>query len=263
MAVPATDVSTVRVNGVDHPVELPNFAPPPTVWQRRRPSLSAAMSSRRRRIFRFACVPSDAGRDDEATIVEEIDLGWRTAVLRRCGHDERRRSRPSLPCGGRSFSPDSWRVALASRLLDAWGVTCLDPRHVVEMGTRFRGFVASGGLRRVLSREVPIIYRVGDRTMSGCLDVVVETPDAIMVVDHKSFPWRPHAVARTGEKTRRTIAPLSARRSRRRCRFRRRLNWLYICQLPARFSWSNETARRTNLSSLSAIVEREGAWSRG
>ena len=107
---------------------------------------------------------------------------------------------------------NSWRVALASRLLDAWGVTCLDPRHVVEMGTRFRGFVAGRWPQAVVSREAPILYRVGDRTMSGRLDVVVETPDAIIVVDHKSFP-RPHAVARAGEEARRTVAPL--RRGRR------------------------------------------------
>jgi hypothetical protein len=188
MVVPATDVSTVRVNGVDHPVRVAEFyasadgvATAPSVafgGSINTPTTHLPLRLR----------PSDAGRDDEATIVEEIDLGWRMpfsgasdmasvgeAVHRFLAADDPSRH-------------DSWRVALASRLLDAWGVTCLDPRHVVEMGTRFRGFVAGRWPQAVVSREAPILYRVGDRTMSGRLDVVVETPDAIIVVDHKSFP---------------------------------------------------------------------------
>jgi hypothetical protein len=60
---------------------------------------------------------------------------------------------------------EAWRVTLASRLLDAWGVTCFDPRHVVEMSSRFHAFIDTRWPQCILRREAPIVYRVGDQTM--------------------------------------------------------------------------------------------------
>jgi ATP-dependent exoDNAse (exonuclease V) beta subunit len=188
MAVPTAEVSSVRVNNVDHPVRVAEFqasadgvasAPSVAFGGPVNPPTSHLPLRLR---------PSDAGRDDEAEIVDEVDLGWRlpfsgSSDMASVGEAIHRFLAADDPS-----RDDSWRVALASRLLDAWGFTCLDPRHVVEMGTRFRGFVDKHWPGAVLRREAPINYRIGDRTMSGRLDVVVETPDAIIVVDHKSFP---------------------------------------------------------------------------
>lgn len=80
------------------------------------------------------------------------------------------------------------RLALAIRLLEAWGVTGLDPRDVVTMGDRFRAFVAARWPDGVLRREAPVSHRLGDQTLSGRIDAVVETPEEIIVIDHKSFP---------------------------------------------------------------------------
>ncbi len=188
MAVPVGDVSTVRVNGVDHPVRVAEFRASDDGFAT---APSVALSADAVALTTYLPLrlrPSDAERDAEATIVEEVDLGWRlpfggAADMTSVGEAVHRFLAADDPSRG-----DTWRVALASRLLDAWGVTCLDPRHVVEMGTRFRAFVDKRWPGAVLRREAPIIYRVGDRTMSGRLDVVVETSDAIIVVDHKSFP---------------------------------------------------------------------------
>jgi ATP-dependent exoDNAse (exonuclease V) beta subunit len=99
---------------------------------------------------------------------------------------------------------DERRSALAKRLLDAWGVTGLDPRDVVTMGSRFRTFVDTRWPDAILRREAPIIYRMGNRTLSGRIDVFVETTDAIIVIDHKSFPgarsqWLDQARRYTGQ----------------------------------------------------------------
>ena len=32
------------------------------------------------------------------------------------------------------------------------------------------------------------MQRIGDRTLKGRLDAVVDTPDAMIVIDHKSYP---------------------------------------------------------------------------
>ena len=92
------------------------------------------------RIFRFACVPATP-----SATTRRHRRGSRsrlaTAVRRRGGHDARRRSRPSLSRGGRTFAwALAWRVALAQRLFAAWGVPGFDPRDVVDDGDRFREF---------------------------------------------------------------------------------------------------------------------------
>lgn len=85
------------------------------------------------------------------------------------------------------------RIDLAKRQLAAWSVTGLDPRDIVTMGSRFRTFIDQRWPGGALKRETPIIWRVGERTMSGRIDAIVETPDVIVVIDHKSFPGRASA----------------------------------------------------------------------
>ena len=191
MAVPVGDVSTLRVNGVDHTVRVAEFrgsddgiATAPSVAFGAFGANGAPPVSH----LQLRLRPSDGGRDDEATIVEAVDLGWRLPFSGATDMTSVGEAIHRFLAADDPSRVDAWRVAVASRLLNAWGATYLDPRHVVEMGTRFRAFVDKRWPGAVLRREAPIIYRVGDRTMSGRLDVVVETSDAIVVVDHKSFP---------------------------------------------------------------------------
>ncbi len=84
--------------------------------------------------------------------------------------------------------PEQGRIQMAARLLESWGVSGFDPRDVVTMGDRFRKFVAGNWPGSTLRREPPILQRIGDRTLRGRLDVVVETDSEIVLIDHKSFP---------------------------------------------------------------------------
>jgi ATP-dependent exoDNAse (exonuclease V) beta subunit len=136
----------------------------------------------------LAIKPSAEGRADDAIIAEKVALGGRLPFA----------GKPDMNLVGEALhrflaaDDPSWddarRQALAKRLLDAWGVTGFDPRDVVTMGTRFRNFIESRWPDSVLRREAPITHRMGSRTLSGRLDVIVETSDVIIVIDHKSFP---------------------------------------------------------------------------
>jgi hypothetical protein len=136
----------------------------------------------------LALKPSDGDAVEDAKIIEDIDLGHRLPFA----------GTPDIASVGEAIhrflaaDDPEWdvgrRVALAKRLLDAWGVAALDPRDVVTMGSRFRDFIGKRWPGAVLRREAPIICRVGDRTLSGRIDLVVETPEVIVVFDHKSFP---------------------------------------------------------------------------
>jgi ATP-dependent exoDNAse (exonuclease V) beta subunit len=137
-----------------------------------------------------ALKPSGEETIEDAKIVEEIDLGARlpfagTPDMANVGEALHRFLAADDPAWD-----DARRVVLAKRLLAAWGVGGLDPRDVVTMGSRFRGFVDKRWPDAVLRREAPIVCRMGDRTLSGRIDAVVETPDVIVVFDHKSFPGR-------------------------------------------------------------------------
>ena len=188
ISIPSGTASTLHVSGVAHPVRVAEFR-----------ALDADVTNAPRAAFEVQYAPpktflplrlrpSDAEGDEMAGIAEEIDLGWRlpfsgAANMTMVGEAVHRFLAADDPS-----REDAWRTALATRLLDGWRVTCLDPRHVVEMGTRFRRFASERWPGAVLRREVPLIYRIGDRTMSGRLDAVLETGDAIVIVDHKSFP---------------------------------------------------------------------------
>lgn len=56
------------------------------------------------------------------------------------------------------------------------------------MSDRFRRFERAQWPNANVRREAPVILRLGDRTLYGRLDVVVETPEAIVIIDHKSLP---------------------------------------------------------------------------
>ena len=186
--IPAPGDARMRVNGEEHAVGVrvlepaesegltalsEDFISPPVV-----PPIYEPLALR----------PSSAGGENAARIIEEIDLGARLAFagsldMKSVGEAVHR----FLAADDPEFAHDR-RVELAQRLLDAWGVTGLDARDVVKMGDRFRAFVSIRWPAGILRREAPITQRIGDQTLSGRIDAVVETEQEIIIIDHKSFP---------------------------------------------------------------------------
>ena len=136
----------------------------------------------------LAIRPSAEGGLEVARVVEEVNLGARLPFA----------GKPDMTLVGealhRFLAADNlaWdeekRVALAARLLGAWGVVGFDPRDVVAMGGRFWRLVAERWPDAILRREAPINRRVGDCTLAGRLDLVIDAPSEIVVFDHKSYP---------------------------------------------------------------------------
>ncbi len=204
VAVPNTPATKMTINGVEHGVRVETLAPadPPVVETL---SHDYASSVETAPVFEpLALRPSDAAEDKTARIVEEIDLGVRlpfagTPDMAQVGEALHR----FLAADDPAFPSDK-RIALATRLLDVWGVTGLDARDVVTMSDQFRAFVANKWPDGVLRREAPITHRIGGQTLSGRIDAVIETPDEIVVIDHKSFPggraqWQAQAEKYSGQ----------------------------------------------------------------
>ncbi|MGO8739731.1 UvrD-helicase domain-containing protein [Rhodoblastus sp.] len=204
IVVPKAGATKMNVNGVEHGVHVETLAPadPPVVETLSHDYASHVETAP---VFEpLALRPSDAAEDKTACIVEEIDLGARLPFagspdMAQVGEALHR----FLAADDPTFPSDK-RIALATRLLDAWGVTGLDPRDVVTMSDRFRAFIAKRWPNGVLRREAPITHRIDGRTLSGRIDAVIQTPDEIIVIDHKSFPggraqWQAQAEKYVGQ----------------------------------------------------------------
>lgn len=132
--------------------------------------------------------PSNLEAVEFAKILYEIDLGGRLPLIGAC----------DMTLVGEAIhrflaaDDPSWlkekREQLAKNILNAWQVTALDPRDVVIMGSRFRKCIEDKWPQASIHREAPVVWRNGDRTLSGRIDIYLELPDRIIVIDHKSFP---------------------------------------------------------------------------
>ncbi|WBK02213.1 UvrD-helicase domain-containing protein [Methylocystis parvus] len=191
LAAPELGCIEVKVNGNPHAVRV--YAPSPLDESASAdPIVGFSGPEEYPRTFPpLTLKPSEGGAVEDTTITEEIDLGARLPFAGSLEMDRVGEAIHRFLAADNPAWDEARRVVLAKRQLDAWGVMGLDPRDVVTMGSRFRRFVEKRWPGAVLKREAPIVYRIGDRTMSGRIDAVAETPDVIVVFDHKSFPGAP------------------------------------------------------------------------
>jgi ATP-dependent helicase/nuclease subunit A len=87
----------------------------------------------------------------------------------------------------------SHRLELARRLLTASNLEALlAPEALVRAGDQLRAWVASRWPAATWHRELPLTAAVstprGTRRVQGTLDLLLETPEGVVIIDHKSFP---------------------------------------------------------------------------
>jgi ATP-dependent exoDNAse (exonuclease V) beta subunit len=85
------------------------------------------------------------------------------------------------------------RLACAKRLLGGAGMSGLvQPESLLEASSQFQGWVAARWPGAHWRREVPIDAFIpsaaGERRLSGIIDLLLETDDGCVIVDHKTFP---------------------------------------------------------------------------
>jgi ATP-dependent helicase/nuclease subunit A len=81
------------------------------------------------------------------------------------------------------------RLEIARRLLKNWRTDGLDPEEFLVAGDRLWDYILKRyGAGSIYHREWPVHLRVGEQKLSGWIDLLVETKEGYVVVDHKSFP---------------------------------------------------------------------------
>lgn len=101
------------------------------------------------------------------------------------------------------------RFKLAARLITAFAIDAFAPQAFLDASDAFADFVRSQLPGARWLREIPIEARIasplGERAIDGRMDLLLETDDALIIVDHKSFPgageaaWRQKAADLSGQ----------------------------------------------------------------
>lgn len=96
------------------------------------------------------------------------------------------------------------RLQKASTILERFGVKELSPESLIIAGDRLKSFIQDRYPEAKIYTEWPIIGRVDNRRSNGRIDMLLETLEGYVLIDHKSFPgrlqeWEQRAIANFGQ----------------------------------------------------------------
>ena len=133
------------------------------------------------------------GNDSRASIVETpIEIGERLPIS---GHPDMRLLGEAVHGflgSDSSDRPMAQREAMAKEALDRWGVGgTLVPTSLIDASKRLDRFIADRWPQARQHREVPVFSRIGDQRANGRIDLLLETDDGFVIIDHKTFPGAP------------------------------------------------------------------------
>jgi len=88
--------------------------------------------------------------------------------------------------------PIAERESMAKQALDRWSVGgALLPTSLIEASKRLDRFTTDRWPGARHHREMPVFSRIGDQRISGRIDLLIETNEGFVVIDHKTFPGAP------------------------------------------------------------------------
>ena len=96
--------------------------------------------------------------------------------------------------------PRNQRLDMAGMIMENWRAPWLKAEDLLSASDRLRGYVdKTYGKETIRHREWPVHLRIGDQKASGWIDLLLETPQGYVIIDHKSFPgrmeqWSEHAL---------------------------------------------------------------------
>jgi ATP-dependent exoDNAse (exonuclease V) beta subunit len=135
--------------------------------------------------------PSEAGKRSDLQVAETIQLGERLPLS---GSPDMAMLGDALHRFLAADDPDAEtprRLALASRLLVAWQVTALSPDACLVAADRLKAFVDERYPGAVRRHEWPVSGMLGSQRVRGQIDLLLELPERLTIIDHKSFPGHP------------------------------------------------------------------------
>ena len=132
--------------------------------------------------------PSSSVSEIEFEVASEVSLGARLPLS----------GEPDMQMLGQAFhaifaSDDrqagvSTRAGHAAAVLQRWGVAQLLPHDCIQAVDRLWAAIEERYRPTRIRREVPVRAYANGQLISGVIDLLVETDDGFVIIDHKSFP---------------------------------------------------------------------------
>ena len=83
------------------------------------------------------------------------------------------------------------RLEMARKILNNWRIDEIQPETLLVAGDRLWNYIGElYGSDRICHREWPVNLKIGDQKLSGWIDLLIDTGEGYVVIDHKSFPGR-------------------------------------------------------------------------
>ena len=162
--------------------------------------------------------PSDAPQPDGAAIGAILEFGQRIAVRDNEMKDVGSGLHAVFAAELLNPLAEPRAVARAETILAAWRNARVDAADAVAAAGRFHAFLRKRFAPTAMEIEVPILHPLADgRVVRGFVDLLVETADGWLVIDHKSSPqpkstWRQDALGYAGQLAAYRAALLAAQR---------------------------------------------------
>ncbi|WP_460448296.1 UvrD-helicase domain-containing protein [Alsobacter sp. SYSU BS001988] len=132
--------------------------------------------------------PSSEASDSRFSVSERLTLGPRLPITGAPDMQRLGEAVHAIFAADQRNAEAASRLTCAQKVLDRWGVREIAAADVLAACDRLSAFVSARWRRATLHREAPVFARVGQQLVSGRIDLVIDDPSGLVVIDHKTFP---------------------------------------------------------------------------
>jgi ATP-dependent exoDNAse (exonuclease V) beta subunit len=180
------DAKVFRTPASEVPLVVRSTVPrePEVTDAERSPELGPPLRSS---IFHPPARLSPSELEAEGTVVESVRLGGALRAGEGVGSAAFGSAVHAFLAADRESFDEPRRFQLAADILQRWEVTDTPPVSLLEASDRLNGWLRQRWTAATLHREVPLsMLRESGTLVSGIADLLVETPQGWVVVDHKT-----------------------------------------------------------------------------
>lgn len=126
----------------------------------------------------------------EVNVQEMAMIGEKTELLQRVDMRLVGEAVHGLIAADQSDLDPGTRHGIAAAILAGWGVEhVLNPEQLITFSRRLDDWIRATWPMAIIRKEWPMKMRLPNRQrLNGWIDMLVETPDGFVIIDHKSYP---------------------------------------------------------------------------
>jgi ATP-dependent exoDNAse (exonuclease V) beta subunit len=190
--LPDKDQITMSIGGYDLPVQVDIYAPVESEADETRQTLyQSKLPASVKEFLPARFVPSNAGFPCPRFDTEIIPIGDRLALSTSSSMDMVGNAIHGFFAVDQIGAATEKRRSIAESILRNWDITGLEPDTLITAGDRLDEFIKNNFTGNCSwFKEWPVHLKKEGQKASGWIDLLLETPDGYIIIDHKSFPGK-------------------------------------------------------------------------